>query len=374
MNLANHYTHAKGTTHEQLQEQKNRRKKDICELVLNSKNGVTTKELCVDLKIPSNSVRRYLQELIDEGQIVTNGKAGKALIYIYKDGEVMEAQKPIVEQLPIWPGGREFTEVKPAINVNQGDVVWVSSRSGDGEFFRYLVITPWARKATVVGIVPEGHPVLDLNDTRFVYVGDDPETNQKLYADISNTCSRGYAQFGEKLMKIGADEMNEIKTTISRYYRMNLPKSSSQSGDILKAQAETKAWKGKCEELRDDVQEWKGKCASLGQQLNEKDKLLNESLRTSNESLDMAERLKNELAESTKTVNQLTEACTRLQEQNKTLEEALAEATAEPEPVMSADMDALLWKISLLEKELEGKNEMITVLKQITFKSLKGGE
>ena len=62
----------------------------------------------------------------------------------------------------------------------------------------------------------------------------------------------------------------------------------------------------------------------------------------------------------------------KLWDDKKSLEVSIAQQEYQTDP---GDDDALLWKISLLEQELKDKNEMITVLKQITFKSLaKGGE
>ena len=326
------------------------------ELLLNNPDGLSIKETAIDLGLPSESVRKYFKILLDDGNIKAVSKSGKTVIYAHADSTAPAAE---VQELPEHIGGRTFEEVKPAIHVNQGDVIWCSSRSGDGQFFRYLVLVPWERKATVLGIFPQGHPALNMNDARFVSLGTDPETGEELYADISNTCSRGYAQFGEKLMTVTAENMAEVKRVMARYHRIDLT-TKDQPSDI---------WKKKCEclskQLHESDTKAKGVISDLKQQLKAAYLECDEKKEACEEAQKIA---KNALAH----ISDLEAENKKLWDDKKSLEVSIAQQ--DPINSANADVDALLWKISLLEKELDCKNEFITVLKQITFKSLKGGE
>ena len=201
---------------------------DICEFIINEgENGVSVKELCVKFKVSATSAYRYLDDLVHQGNVSCR-REGHSKVWFWAPPKetAEEAEKAEQEAFEIaeevHPGGRIFEEIRPAHNVDQGDVFWCSSRSGDGQFFRYLVMVPWERKATVIGVIPEGHPCYNANDARYVPIGVDPETGEELFADISNTCSRGYAQFGEKLMKVSAENMSELKSVMSRYHRMGV--------------------------------------------------------------------------------------------------------------------------------------------------------
>ena len=358
--------------------------KDICEFIINEgENGVSVKELCVKFKVSATSAYRYLDDLVHQGNVSCR-REGHSKVWFWAPPKetAEEAEKAEQEAFEIaeevHPGGRIFEEVKPAHNVDQGDVVWCSSRSGDGQFFRYLVMVPWERKATVIGVIPEGHPCYNANDARYVPIGVDPETGEELYADISNTCSRGYAQFGEKLMKVSAENLSELKGVMSRYHRM-----------AVKAEIGDDIWKKRFEDLsrrltvsmneasiagskvveltnaNDDLQA-RLKAAYL--ECDEKKQAWEEAQKTAKDAIDEIERLKFANESLRKTAEDLIA-------KNKVLEEAVAQQEVhELKETISADQEALLWKISLLEKELDCKNEMITVLKQITFKFLKGGE
>ena len=255
--------------------ERDRRLKKILELLLNNPDGLSIKETAIDLKLPSESVRKYFKILLDDGNIKVVKKIGKTVIYAHADSTAPAAA---VQELPEHIGGRTFEEVKPAIHVNQGDVIWCSSRSGDGQFFRYLILVPWERKATVIGIFPEGHPALNFNDARFVSIGVDPETGEELYADISNTCSRGYAQFGEKLMTVTAENMAEVKRVMARYHRIDLA-TKDQSNDI---------WKKRFEDLSNQLKEAKAENLAINTQFSCQNKLLaeaNDDLKAENERL-----------------------------------------------------------------------------------------
>ena len=355
-------------------------RKKIAEYLINHAEGVTTKEICVDCGLTAAGVRNHLKAMLNEGCAAIKGTEGSAIVYIYLapgDKEKLEEKgETIVQETPEHIGGREFEEVRPAHNVDQGDIVWCSSRSGDGQFFRYLVLAPWKRKATVLGIFPQGHPALNLNDARFVDLGTDPETGEELYADISNTCSRGYAQFGEKLMKVSAENMSELKSVMSMYYRMAV-KAEVVTGfdDIWKKRFEDLSTKlkasmnsasingAKVAELTEANDDLKAKLKAAYLECDEKKQAWEEMNTVAKNAMDR--------------ISELDAENKRLYGLNKALEEAAAQHV-ESDVMFTEDtketIDSLLWKISLLEQELKDKNEMITVLKQITFKSLKVGE
>ena len=361
-----------GFVSDEMLEQREQKKKKILELLLNNPDGLSIKETAIDLGLPSESVRKYFKALLDDGYIKVVGKVGKTVIYAHA---ASTAPAATVQELPEHIGGRTFEEVKPAIHVNQGDVIWCSSRSGDGQFFRYLVMVPWERKATVLGIFPQGHPALNMNDARFVSIGVDPETGEELYADISNTCSRGYAQFGEKLMTISAENLAEVKRVMARYHRIELT-SKDQPSDIWKKRLddlnrrltasmnEASISGSKVVELTNANDDLKAKLKAAYLECDEKKQAWEEMNTVAKNSMDHISELE---AENKK-----------LWENNKALEEAAAQHV-EGDVIFTEDtketIDSLLWKISLLEQELKDKDEMVTVLKQITFKSLaKGGE
>lgn len=356
-------------------EERDKRLKKILELLLNNPDGLSIKETAIDLGLPSESVRKYFRILLDNGDIKAVSKIGKTVIYTHASST---APASSVQELPEHIGGRTFEEVKPAIHVNQGDIIWCSSRSGDGQFFRYLVMVPWERKATVLGIFPQGHPALNMNDARFVSIGTDPETGEELYADISNTCSRGYAQFGEKLMTISAENLAEVKRVMARYHRLDLA-AKDQPSDI---------WKKRFEDLGDQLKKAKAENLAINAQFSCQNKLLTEAnddlkakLKAAYLECDEKKQAWEEMNTVAKNamdrISELDAENKRLYDLNKTLEEEAAQHV-ESDVMFTDDtkevLDSLLWKISLLEQELKDKNEFITVLKQITFKSLKGGE
>ena len=380
-------------------EERDRRLKKILELLLNNPDGLSIKEAAIDLKLPSESVRKYFKILLDDGSIKAVSKTGKTVIYAHAESTAPAAE---VQELPEHIGGRTFEDVKPAIHVNQGDVIWCSSRSGDGQFFRYLILVPWERKATVLGIFPEGHPALNFNDARFVSIGVDPETGEELYADISNTCSRGYAQFGEKLMTISAENLAEVKRVMARYHRIELT-AKDQSSDIWKKRAddlvkivkdleskrddlsrrltasmnEASISGSKVVELTDANDDLKAKLKAAYLECDEKKQAWAEMNTVAKNAMDRISEFDAENQRLKFANESLRTSVDHLQAENKALEESAAQHV-EGDVIFTEDtketIDSLLWKISLLEKELDCKNEMITVLKAITFKSLKGGE
>lgn len=200
-------------------------------------DGMTLKDVAIEFgTVGSRTIRNYIYQLIDEGKVVVTGKRKTSLVYAVatEDSDLKKSVKLINKrnaQLKA-QGGKPFDCTRPqhhTKDIKQGDVVWCSSRSGEGEDFRYLVMVPWERKATVVCILQEGHPNLDLNNSRFVYLGDDTKDGRpiKLYADLSSFCSRGYAQFGQKIFTVEDDRMDLIKSIVMRYNGINIGDSNA---------------------------------------------------------------------------------------------------------------------------------------------------
>ena len=237
----------------ELIDMKQRRAKEIEEFILNAgENGITTKVVCERFKIAASTAGSYLKELMDSG-LITKKEGAYPHVFIWSDS-VAKKEEP-TEEPEIAMGGVELDVVIPAKNIDQRDVIYASSRSGGGKFFKYLVLTPWTYKATVIGILDEGHPVLDLNSTQFVYIGDDQETGVKMYADLSNVCSRGNKTFGQKITKISVDHMDAVKYFLARYYRIEakVPDSGSNNFRIKELESRLKASEGARQKLINDL-------------------------------------------------------------------------------------------------------------------------
>lgn len=194
----------------------------VYEAMLNT-NGMSVKEIAVDFKISSNLARKYVTDLIDRNMVRLDRKEGKTPVYtavnVTVEATTETGEPKPIEALEVKPDGKEFEPGSyiPCSNVcKPGDVVWISSRSGEGQFFRYLIITPWERKAMVLGVMLEGHPQLNVNDPYYVYIGVDPETQKSMYADIRNNCQRGYKQFGERLLHVDKDLFDDVKARLAR--------------------------------------------------------------------------------------------------------------------------------------------------------------
>ena len=227
----NHTDGRKNNEFNKLQhEQREAKVLKVYEAMLNT-NGMSVKEIAVDFKISSNLARKYVTDLIDRNMVRLDRKEGKTPVYAVVNVPLEETNKTAdtaeppkeepkpVEALEVNPEGKEFEPGSyiPCSNMcKPGDVVWISSRSGEGQFFRYLIITPWERKAMVLGVMLEGHPQVNLNDPYYVYIGVDPDTQKKMYADIRNNCQRGYKQFGERLLHVDKDLFDDVKARLAR--------------------------------------------------------------------------------------------------------------------------------------------------------------
>ena len=204
-------------------------KQKVSDYILqNLEKGATVKEIGEQLGFFPDVTRSYLKDLLNDGYIRRERDGKKGFRYFWKDGNTTET-KPEKLEVDEKLGGVERdpdTVIKSGEFCKPGDVVECSSRSGEGLFFKYLVLIPWERKAMVLGIFPEGHPNLNLNDPNHIYIGDDPETGNKLYVDITNVCQRGYKTFGMRFFHAEKERMDEVKGRLRRVLRLGSVDSS----------------------------------------------------------------------------------------------------------------------------------------------------
>lgn len=195
----------------------------------NSEQGVTIKDIGIAFNMPAETVRHYVKALFNNGYVDRKRQGhGSTHRYFWKKPED-QTQNVMEDKNEEAMGGVERdpdTVIKCGEFCKPGDVVECSSRSGEGLFFKYLVLIPWERKAMVLGIFPEGHPNLNLNDPNHIYIGDDPETGNKLYADITNVCQRGYKTFGKRFFHVEKEHMDEVKSRLRRVLRLGSVDSS----------------------------------------------------------------------------------------------------------------------------------------------------
>lgn len=378
----------------QLHEAREARLTKVHEAFLNSENGMSVKELAIDFGISSNLARDYVNTLLERNVIRFDHKDGKAPIYTIVKVTVEEIQaKPAAEEaktedkapetLEVKPDGKEFAPGSyiPCSNVcKPGDVVWISSRSGEGQFFRYLIITPWERKAMVLGILLEGHPQLNLNDPYYVYIGNDPETQKAMYADIRNNCQRGYKQFGERLIHVDSDLFDDVKARLARSMGFEPCKDKSIVIERLrKASDKQKETMDKLREENEDLkQELKSsyihqdeykKAADDATELNrqlsdENDKLLQEYKAVSASCADLADKI----------------ACTNLiadnlKKENADLKQQLSDISTKDATVVKPKYDimGMIIDSEVNKTKIEVYEEEIKMLRQMVFSMIKGG-
>lgn len=192
--------------------------------------GFTVKEAAVDTKLPAYTIRQYLKTLVEEGRCLEIGKEGKSVIYILSDflndKQEEAAKEEVAKQEAIEPqkvcAGREFKDPRSVTSVVAGDISWVSSRSGNGLFFRYLILIVHSYKATCANVFPEGHEAVNINDPNFIFVGTDPESGENLYADLTNVCQRRFSAFGERCMHISPEHMENVKNRMARLLKVDI--------------------------------------------------------------------------------------------------------------------------------------------------------
>ena len=216
-------------------------------ILVNYPKGFTVKEISVDTKLPPYIVRQYMKTLVEDGHCQVIGKDGKSVIYILSDfltDKQEEAAKEAVakqeeaekEQHKVC-AGKEFDNPRSVISVVAGDISWIASRSGNGLFFRYLILVVHSYKATCVNVFPEGHEAVNVNDPNFIFVGEDPESGEGLYADLTNVCQRRFSAFGERCMHITPEHLNAVKARLARLFKIDIHPVGDQ-GTIKKLREE----------------------------------------------------------------------------------------------------------------------------------------
>lgn len=213
--------------------------------------GFTVKDIVIDTngtRGAANVIRRYMADLVEDGRVQIIGKDGKSVIYILSDfltdkqeeeaKEKLAKQEETVKEEPQKVcAGREFENPRSVTSVVAGDISWVSSRSGNGLFFRYLILIVHSYKATCVNVFPEGHEAVNINDPNFIFVGTDPETDENLYADLTNVCQRRFSAFGERCMHISPEHMENVKNRMARLLKVDIHPVGDQ-GTVKKLREE----------------------------------------------------------------------------------------------------------------------------------------
>ena len=250
MNKTNHVLTGLHANAEKLKAERLERIDTIAKTVLvNYPKGFTVKEAAYDTKLPPHAIRQYLKTLAEEGRCQEIGKDGKSVIYILSDfltdkqeeaakEEVAKIEEAAKEEPPKVCAGREFENPRSVTSVVAGDISWVSSRSGNGLFFRYLILIVHSYKATCVNVFPEGHEAVNINDPNFIFVGEDPESGENLYADLTNVCQRRFSAFGERCTHISPEHMENVKNRMARLLKVDIHPVGDQ---------------GRVKKLRDDL-------------------------------------------------------------------------------------------------------------------------
>lgn len=353
---------------EKLHQERQNRIQQIYKMLAESDEGLSAKDLSVNMSVTVDSIRLYLKELLSRDLIYVAAKDGKTRLFKVnmspKNLTEEESKEKIEEALPVSADGKEFepgTFVPCGDVCKPGDIVWVSSRSGEGQFFRYLVITPWERKAMVLGIFAEGHPNLNLNDPNYIYLGNDPETGEGLYADVTNTCQRGYKQFGDLLMHVDKDCMDAVKNRLARVMQIDVcKKSETEEVELMRKEigsltAENAQLKAECKGRDNKISEQFKRIQTLELHYEEMTKLRND--------------LRDRLEVQKDTIDNLTNENARLRQELMDIEDEMSESD---EKIFVALMNAN----ADLEKDLKQRYEdEIKTLRQIIFSMIdKGGD
>ena len=365
------------------------RLKDLLEIIINSPNGMSAKEMGAALKTSADSARLYIKDLLERNLIAVSHQEGKTRIYKAVDPatvkpieeqpvklDVREEEAPKEDLMPVGHSGKEFepgSYIPCGDTCRPGDVVWVSSRSGEGAFFRYLVITPWEYKAMVLGIFEEGHPKLNVNDPYYVYIGDDPEKGVRLYADLRNTCQRGYRQFGEKVMHVNQDLFDDVKGRLARSMGISCKKIDPDVVRLLKEQLDkAKAAVAAISKDRDDIKKDNNDQAETITELNNQllhatNKLNSWSVRIQSleEHHDSAAK---EIEALQKRNSNQADTIAELKEQLKAKEAVVIKPKYDDDIVLGMVIDSKVkeTKIEMLEGEVK-------MLRQMVFNMIKGG-
>ena len=360
----------------------------VYEAMLNS-DGMSVKEIAVDFKISSNLARKYVTDLIDRNMVRLDRKEGKTPVYTVVKAETVEQPKDEpkpVEALEVKPDGKEFEPGSyiPCSNVcKPGDVVWISSRSGEGQFFRYLIITPWERKAMVLGVMLEGHPQLNLNDPYYVYIGVDPETQLSMYADIRNNCQRGYKQFGERLMHVDKDLFDDVKALLAR--SMGFDPCKDRSVIIERLRNASDKQKEIMRKLQEENADLKQDLKNSYIHQDEYKKAADDTLELNRQLNDENRDLQKKYLQAKESISQLFAECNKMSEEldaakkeNADLEQQVRDISAKEVEVVQPryDDDTVMGMIidsEVKKTKIEVYEEEIKMLRQMVFSMVKGG-
>lgn len=267
MNKTNHNcTGLLANAEKQKAERRSKIEKIEKNILVNYPKGFSVKEVAVDTKLPPYTVRQYLKTLVEEGRCQEIGKDGKSMIYILSDyltdkqeeaaKEVVAKQEAAEKEQPKVCAGREFENPRSVTSVVAGDISWISSRSGNGLFFRYLILIVHSYKATCVNVFPEGHEAVNINDPNFIFVGTDPESEEDLYADLTNVCQRRFSAFGERCMHISPEHMENVKNRMARLLKVDIHPVGDQ-GTVQKLKQEGQKMADAYAELANENQKLK---------------------------------------------------------------------------------------------------------------------
>ena len=381
----------------QLHEARGARLTKVHEAFLNSENGMSVKELAIDFGISSNLARDYVNTLLERNVIRFDHKDGKAPIYAIVNVVADEVQseptaketkdepKP-VEALEVKPDGKEFAPGSyiPCSNIcKPGDVVWISSRSGEGQFFRYLIITPWERKAMVLGVMLEGHPQLNLNDPYYVYIGVDPETQMSMYADIRNNCQRGYKQFGERLMHVDKDLFDDVKARLGR--SMGFDPCKDHSVIIERLRNASDKQKELMTRLREENEGLKQDLRNSYIHQDEYKKAADDATELNRKLSDENDKLQKKYLQADDGITQMYRECSRMskelddaKKENAELKQQFSDISAKDTTVIQPkyDDDTVMGMIidsEVKKTKIEVYEEEIKMLRQMVFNMITGG-
>lgn len=381
----------------QLHEAREARLTKVHEAFLNSENGMSVKELAIDFGITSNLARDYVNTLLERNVIRFDHKDGKAPIYTIVKITAEEIQtKPATEEakvedkapeaLEVKPDGKEFAPGSyiPCSNVcKPGDVVWISSRSGEGQFFRYLIITPWERKAMVLGILLEGHPQLNLNDPYYVYIGNDPETQKAMYADIRNNCQRGYKQFGERLIHVDKDLFDDVKARLAR--SMGFEPCKDRSVIIERLRNASDKQKELMAKLRDENESLKQDLKNSYIHQDEYKKAADDATELNRKLSDENDKLQKKYLQLDDSITRMYRECSRMSKElddakneNGELKKQLSDISTKDATAIQPkyDDDTIMGMIidsEVKKTKIEVYEEEIKMLRQMVFNMIKGG-
>ena len=373
-----------------------RRLKQAAEMALNSDEGICVKDIAREFNISSNSARRYMLTLLDRNLVYPAGKVGKTVLYKAVEPkteekaeeqpvnlDVQEVEAPKEDLMPVGHSGKEFepgSYIPCGDSCRPGDVVWVSSRSGEGAFFRYLVITPWEYKAMVLGIFEEGHPKLNVNDPYYVYIGDDPEKGVRLYADLRNTCQRGYRQFGEKVMHVNQDLFDDVKGRLARSMGISCKKIDPDVVRLLKEQLDkAKAAVSAISKDRDDACTALNKCKRVNDELTGENATLKNNIEGCRVQI---ENQKQTIHTSLEALHKESEEKKALQKHNENQAAMIADLQKQLETKEAVvikpkyDDDVVLGMVidsKVKETKIEMLEEQVKMLRQMVFNMIKGG-